>query len=320
MSGEAPTVTVLVTCYDQARWIEEALDSVLGQTFQDWELIVTDDGSNDDSADVIRAWCERHEGVAQAVLHEENLGLTRTLNEVLPTCRGTYLAYLGGDDVWAPDKLVRLVAALEAAPEAAVAYSDARLIDEGGDELAPSFLDDHDHRPAPEGQVFEALLARNVVVASSAVYRRAAIEAVGGWDPDLPFEDWDLLLRLADRWPVAHAPGALVDYRIHDTSVTRSRFSLMLHGRMAVLEKWVGRDPRHDAVILPYLRHQSWRLYKVHPDLGRAHVAVAYRDARDPAGRARHLVATRPAAERAFEVLRRLRRLGLRLARRPAYR
>lgn len=308
MPAEPPRVTVVVTCYQQSRWIREALDSVAAQTFDDWQLVVTDDASTDGSADVIRSWAAGRERPVDVVLHAENVGLTRTLNEVLPSCRGTYLAYLGGDDRWRPDKLAQAVDLLDADPDAAVVYSDARTIDEEGDELEASFLTAHGHVPAPEGRVFDDLLRRNVVVASAAVYRRDAVEAVGGWDPDLPFEDWDLLLRLADRWPVRHLPTALVDFRLHDASVTRSRFASMLDGRMSVLEKWLGRHPEHDAVVLPYLRATSWRVYKVHPDLGRPHVAVAYADDRSARGRARHLVATSSAAEATFELLRRSRR------------
>jgi glycosyltransferase involved in cell wall biosynthesis len=308
MAPDPPTVTVVVTCYRQSAFVCEALDSVAAQTSTDWELIVTDDGSDDDSAATIRAWADMADRPVTLVLRDDNHGLTRTLNEVLPRCRGTYLAYLGGDDRWAPEKLARLVAALDAAPEAAVAYSDARLVDEDGAEIAPSYLAERGHLPAPEGEVFDVLLRNNVIVASAAVYRRAAIEAVGGWDADLPFEDWDLLLRLADRWPVAYVPGALVDYRLHDGSATRSRFSTLLAGRLVVLGKWLGRSPDHDAVILPYLRSQSWRLYKVHPELGRAHVARAHRVDHSLRGRARHLVATSPIAERAFDALRQARR------------
>ena len=312
MAPDRPTVTVVVTCYRQAAFVVEALDSVVAQTADDWELVVTDDASDDGSADVIRAWAEAAGRPVDLVLHDVNLGLTRTLNEVLPRCRGTYLAYLGGDDRWASEKLARLAAALDAAPEAAVAYSDARLVDESGAELDASFLAAHGHLPSPEGEVFEDLLRHNCVVASTAVYRRAAIEEVGGWDPELPFEDWDLLLRLADRWPVAFVPDALVDYRVHDASATRSRFSTMLAGRLTVLEKWLGREPAHDEIILPYLRGQSWRLYKGHAEVGRPHVAVAHRHDRSPRGRARHLVATSTAAERGFEGLRGLRRRLLR--------
>jgi alpha-1,3-rhamnosyltransferase len=308
MPADPPAASVVVTCYRQVDFVVEALDSVAAQTATDWELVVTDDASDDGSADAIRAWVETADRPVDLVLHDVNVGLTRTLGEALAHCRGTYLAYLGGDDRWAPEKLGRLVAALDATPEAAVAYSDARLVDEGGTELEPSFLAAHGHLPAPEGEVFEELLRHNWVVASTAVYRRAAIEEVGGWDPDLPFEDWDLLLRLADRWPVAFVPGALVDYRVHDASATRSRFSSMLDGRLSVLEKWLGRSPAHDAIILPYLRDQSWRLYKVHPEVGRPHVAVAHRHDRSLRGRSRRLVATSRAAERIFEALRRIRR------------
>jgi hypothetical protein len=197
-----------------------------------------------------------------------------------------------------------------------IAYSDARLIDEGDEELGPSFLASIDALPPIQGEVFEELLRRNFVIASSAVYRRDAIEAVGGWDPDLPFEDWDLLLHLAERGPFAAVAEPLVDYRIHDASVTRSNFSMMIQGRMAVIEKWLGRDPAHDALILPYLRYQSWRLYKVHPDRARRHLAVAYAGDRSSSGRAKHAIATRPAVERGFEALRRWRRRLLQLLRR----
>ena len=312
-----PTTTVVVTCYQQADYIVEALDSVAAQTATGWDLVVTDDASDDGSVELVKRWADDHPHLTvDLLLHDVNAGLTRTLNEALPRCRGTYLAYLGGDDVWAPTKLERLVAALDARPDAAVAYSDARTIDEEGNELEPSFLAAQGGLPAPEGRIFGDLLRRNLVIASSAVYRRAAIEAVGGWDDDLPFEDWDLLLRLTDRWPAAVVPEVLVDYRVHDASATRSRFSQMLHGRMAVLEKWLGHDPANDAVIVPYLREQSWRVYKVHPDLGRPHLAVAHRDDRSPSGRAKHAIATRPAVERGFEALRRTRRRLLQLLRR----
>lgn len=313
MGADPPGVTVVVTCYKQAAFIEAALDSVAAQDRSDWELVVTDDGSDDGSGELIRAWRDRHpEHPVRLVLHDRNLGLTRTLNEVLADCRGRHLAYLGGDDVWHPTKLSRVVAALDADPAAAVAYSDARMVAGDGRELEPSFLAAHGHLPPPEGRVFDELLRHNFVVASSAVYRTDAIRAVGGWDPDLPFEDWDLLLHLADRWPVVVVPEPLVDYRVHDGSATRSRFAVMLAARMVVLEKWLGRYPDHDAVILPYLRYQSWRLYKVKPEQARNHVAIAYAAAHDLRGRLRYLIATRRSVERGFEGVRRLWRLRLR--------
>ena len=303
-----PAVSVLVTCFEQASWIEEALDSVAAQTFTDWELIVTDDGSTDDSQALILSWAGRHDLPVTLAMAERNQGLTRTLNSALPCCSGRYVPYLGGDDVWSPTKLARTVAALESDPEAAVAYSDARVIDIGGAVGADSFLVSRGDHPGPTGQVFTALLRRNFLVASSAVYQRSALEDAGGWDEHLPFEDWDLLLRLASRHPFVHVPEALVDYRLHDESMIRRRFSDMIEGRLTILEKWLARDPAHDEIILPFVRSQSWRLFKVHPDRGRRHVAVAYRRARDPRGRLRHLVATQAWAESGYEALRRVRR------------
>ena len=327
--ADPPAVSILLTSYQQADFVVEALDSVLAQEWTDWELFVLDDGSTDGSAALIEAWAgARADPRVHLVLRERNIGFLASLNDGRTRCRGRWLAYLGADDRWAPGYLGAMVAALSDDPEALVAYCDVRHIDGDGRVEAESGFEACGEVPGPSGEVFEDLLRRNFVVASAAVSRRAAVEAVGGWDPGLPFEDWDLWLRLAERGRFVLVPGVLADYRRHDRSMSIRLFSVMLAGRMAVLEKWLGRQAAHDEIILPYLRRQSWRLFKVHPDRGRPHVATAYAADRSAVGRLRHLVATRPAAESAFEVLRRstrgLRRAvrdrGLRVDRAAAYR
>jgi hypothetical protein len=193
-------------------------------------------------------------------------------------------------------------------------YVDAELVDVDGRTITPSDLRERGFRPPPTGEVFDQLLRANFIIPSGCLYRRSAIDAVGGWDPNLMFEDWDLFLRLAERYEVAAVDEPLVVYRVHAGSMSRRRLSPMLESRLRLMAKWVGRDRETDDHLYPFLQAQSWRLFKVHPDLGREHVAVAYARRANVVGRLRRLVATRPAAELGFEVLRRVTRPFRRLA------
>jgi glycosyltransferase involved in cell wall biosynthesis len=301
---------VIVTCYQQAPYVVECLDAVAAQTFRDLELLVCDDDSQDATPQVVQRWLAAHPDLdARFLDNAHNLGLIATLNRALTECRGPYVAYCGGDDVWRPELLERAVAELDRrGPGTAAVYADAVHIDEHGTEIAPSFLREQGQEVAPQGQVFDELIRCNFVPTPTVTYRRDAIEAVGGWDPELYFEDWDLLLRLADRYEIAAVDEVLASYRVHDESMTRQGFSSMIESRLQLLAKWLGRDEATDDVVVPFLQEQSWRLYKVHPDLARHHVAVAYSVRAGLMGRLRRLVATSHLAEGAFEVGRRVTR------------
>ena len=312
-------VSIIVTCFEQARWIVECLDGVRTQTHTDWELIIVDDQSTDDTVAVVRGWLGAGREIdARLVVNPRNLGLTPTLNLALTHCTGTFVAYCGGDDVWHADLLAKGLAAFDvAAPSTAFVYADARLVDDVGAELAPSHLRSIGVADAPVGDVFDRLIRRNFVIPSGVLYRRTAIEEVGGWDPDLFFEDWDLLLRLAERYPVGAVDEPLVDYRVHADSMGRRRASPMVESRLRLLSKWVGRDDAIDAHLYAYLQEQSWRLFKVHPTLAREHVVLAYARRTGPIGKLRRLIARWTVAERAFECLRRITRPFRRTGPRP---
>jgi glycosyltransferase involved in cell wall biosynthesis len=305
----SPEVSVVVTSYQQSPYLRECLESVRAQTFTDWHLVVVDDASEDGSPDLIRDWVAETGVDAEVLVNEANVGVCESLNRALPRCRGRYLAYLGGDDSWAPTKLEHQVERIDGDGDAAVVYTDARVVDAEGDLLHESFMTMHELLPPAEGDVFQRLIRQNFMVASGVMYRTDAVREAGGWDPALSFEDWDLQLRIARRHPFLFDGGTHATYRIHDASMTRSRFSHMLLGRMGTLEKWIGADPESDEFVDAYLREQSWRVFKVHPDRAREHVLIAYRRPRDLQGWLRRLVARRRWAESAFEGLRRVRRV-----------
>jgi glycosyltransferase involved in cell wall biosynthesis len=302
-------VAVLVTCYDQGRFVEACLDGILAQTFTDWELVVVDDVSHDDAPERVQAWLDAHPEVdGRLLVNPTNIGVTGCLNRGLAETTAPFVAYCGGDDVWDPDKLARQVAALEADPAVALVYADARYVDPDGEPLGGTVLERHGRQVPPVGDLFAELLRENFIQTATVLYRRTALEAIGGWDADLHFEDWDVFLRLADRHPFTAIDDVLVSYRVHPDSMSQRRVAPMLESRLRLLAKWVGRDDATDAVIHPYLQEQSWRLFKVHPALAREHVAVAYAQRTGVVGRLRRWVATSATGERLFEVARRVTR------------
>lgn len=218
-----PTVTVIALCYNHARFVLETLESIRAQTFQDFELIVTDDASRDNSPELIAQWLAEHRPDASFIRHASNAGLCRTLNEALADARGAYVCMIATDDTWYPDRLARHMEAMAAAPaNVAVVYSDADQMDEEGNALPTKFIEYYrkDFAP-PSGALFPILADGNFIPAMAATIRRSAIDAVGGYDERLSYEDYDMWLRLAPQYDFLFCPGRVARYRIVSTSMVR---------------------------------------------------------------------------------------------------
>lgn len=224
MPDESRLLTVMAVCYNHARFVTECLESIRAQTFRDFQLIVTDDGSNDRSAALISDWLSIHAPDAVFIRHDRNRGLCATLNEALAAVRGRYLAKLATDDVWLPDKLERQLALMQTLPErVAVLYGDALQIDETGKPLPRTCLYGVGISGAgPSGNVFRALLRRNFVHGLTTLIRTECLRAVGGYDESLAYEDWDMWLRLSRRYEFQFMPGIFAKYRIVKRSLSRT--------------------------------------------------------------------------------------------------
>lgn len=261
MTGAAPLVSVLFTTYNHAPYIEQALDSITAQGLTDLEVVITDDCSTDGSADVIHDWLSRHDVDASVVVHERNLGICAVRNRALARARGELVCSLSGDDLFAPDRLERQAPFLAAQPaDVAAVYSDARICDAGGATLHESYLDRFlGPGEPPQGSIFAALQQGCFLPAPAVLVRRSAIEAVGGYDESLAFEDWDMWLRLAHRYRFAYLPMQASSWRVLPTSMSHGRIMspAFKASEIRIHERWLGLDPQTDIRAAHWIRHAA---------------------------------------------------------------
>ena len=201
----APVVSVVMAAKNYARFLPTAVGSVERQTFPDWELLVIDDGSSDDTPAAVRPFLAD----PRVKYHRsDRLGQPRAKNLGVGLSTGKIVTFLDADDVWLPHKLERQLAVLDADPAVGVCFCRRGLIDEAGDRLAAA------DPPAPRGRVLDRLFLRNFVCFSSVAVRREVFDHVGGFDPALDLAiDYDLWLRAARHYAFDVVDEELVLYR-----------------------------------------------------------------------------------------------------------
>lgn len=204
-SGRA-RVAIVVPCYNHGLFLPEAIGSVLAQTYSQLEAIVVDDGSTDDSAEVAEALV-RESGGRVRLLRKENGGLPSARNAGVAAAGAEYVLPLDADDRLAADFVERCVAALDARPDASIAYGDQQ-----------NFGEDTTFHPHPDYD-FWSLTRRNHIGVAS-LFRRRAWEEVGGYAPLDSYEDWDFWIACGERGHAGlHVPGAVFHYRVRAGSM-----------------------------------------------------------------------------------------------------
>jgi glycosyltransferase involved in cell wall biosynthesis len=254
-----PAVSVIVTTYRHARFVEEALDSLAVQSFQDFEILLTDDASGDETPDIVESWLRRSGRAVSFQRNRANLGISANRKAALERAAGEFVCSLSGDDAYQPGRIEAHVGYLRDHPEVAAVYSDACLVSDQGSRIGDSFLAQHRPGGVPRDEhLFEdLLLAHNFLCAPAVTIRRSAIEAVDGYDQTLSYEDYAMWLKLAFRFPVRFKPGELVRYRVLETSMSHDpRYRSSMHeADFAIYKSWLGRTS-HDAV----LKEKLWSL------------------------------------------------------------
>jgi glycosyltransferase involved in cell wall biosynthesis len=194
-----PEISVIIPTYNRSEFLREAIASVLAQTYRDFELIVVDDGSEDDTAAVVREFA----GVRY--VFQPNRGVSAARNRGVALTSGSLLAFLDSDDLWQPRKLERQVAFLSAYPHARICQTEELWLRHG------VRVNPHVKHRKTGGDIFAPSLSLCLVNPSAVMLRRELFEQVGGFDESLPAcEDYDLWLRIAVQEPVHLIESPLV--------------------------------------------------------------------------------------------------------------
>jgi len=217
---------MIVLSYNHSRFILETLESVKAQVYKNTELIIVDDCSTDDSVAVIDRWLQENRIECTFIRHDKNQGICKSLNDALAVATGKYISMIASDDAWLPDKIEHQVEIMESQPDdVAVLYSDAFQIDEGGRPLPGLIIATYwgSRLPeTPQGQVLDTLLQGNFIPGLTTLVRRSCYEKVGLYDENLPWEDWDMWMRIARRYSFLYSPTPSVKYRVYEKSFSHS--------------------------------------------------------------------------------------------------
>ncbi len=228
-SNQLCEVAVVLPCYNAANYLARALDSVLAQTHPNFHIYVVDDGSTDETPNILEHYLD-----CALYLRQEHRGQAAARNLGIRMSRSTYIAFLDADDYWLPDKLERQIAVLERNPSVGLASSDCATIKNGT--LAGSYFGNS--KPPRTGKLFARLTRECFVFTPTVVVRRQCLEEVGLFHESLVVsEDFDLWLRIAARWEIAVVPGVLAvrDTRPEGLSLS-TRPEIYLENGIAALE------------------------------------------------------------------------------------
>jgi glycosyltransferase involved in cell wall biosynthesis len=207
---QSPRISVIMPTYNQASYLPSALDSIFQQTFSDFELIVVNDGSTDQTKDILETYQTRFNF---QVICQENSKLPKALNTGFAEAKGEYLTWTSSDNILLPNMLAVLSKALDENDKVGMVYADWQVIDHDGNLLGEVNTIDFDRY----------LLRRLNFINACFLYRRTCMDKVGLYDPDYIYaEDWEYWFRISKYFPIIRIPRPLYKFRIHGKSLTES--------------------------------------------------------------------------------------------------
>lgn len=231
-----PKVSVIIPTYNCAKYLSWAIDSALNQTYKDFEIIVVDDGSTDDTREIL----SEYDGKIRYI-YQENKGHALARNSGIKNAQGEYIAFLDADDLWLPDKIKEEIEAIENNFEAGLVHSNIYFLYE---ETNKKFCPKRDKNKL-SGNIFKHLLTRKAHISSpTVIIRKRCLEKVGLFDENLArlgSEDRELWLRVAKEFKVMYVDKPLAYYRVRTNSQSNN-LEKMFRGRLYTLNKIFSQD------------------------------------------------------------------------------
>ncbi len=227
MNKEKPKITVLLSVFNDEKYIGKAIDSILEQTFTDFELLIIDDCSTDKTRDIISGYKDPR---IRLIKTEKNIGITRSLNKGLKLAGGKYIARTDSDDISCPERLEKQLSFLENNKSYAMVGCRTEVIDEDGDHI------EYWNQEESAELIFYTLSYRDCLTSSSVMFNKKSVDSLGGYDESCDrAEDFELWYRISRKYRIYTIPEYLVKYREREDS----------HSLINVLEV----DSRHRKIV-----------------------------------------------------------------------
>lgn len=217
-----PLVSIVAICYNHAKYLVETLDSIRYQTYPNIQLIIMDDCSSDNSVDIIKNWIEKTKYPCVFVIHPENKGLCKTINEALTLCNGVYYQAIACDDILLEYKIEKQVAILENNASIPLVCSNFQEIDEQGNIITNKYFSDE--FKFPQDPTMAILTGSRITIHSPTVLlRKDVFKEVGNYREDILQEDFDMWLKISAKYKIEYLHDVTVKYRVLPDSLSRDK-------------------------------------------------------------------------------------------------
>jgi glycosyltransferase involved in cell wall biosynthesis len=249
-----------MSTYQGQRFLEETLKSVLDQTFRNFEFVIVDDGSIDETVEILYRF-SRLDPRIRVVRHDENLGTGTRYTELIHLARGRYIAMIGQDDRWSLQYLEKQLACLQARPEATVSFATVEIVDADGKSIpnAPRYFQHDRLATLSHEDLSVALLGQNFLCAAACFFEKKSLADWMGLAQNDQLQDWDTWLHLTLKGPFIECRDAVCFYRVHGMNLSldshrhwiqiaiEQKQSLALAMSRPLFSEWVlqGKDPNH---------------------------------------------------------------------------
>lgn len=228
-----PKISVIICTYNHAQYIKRAINSILNQTYQDFEIIVVDDGSTDNTKSIIKSF-----GNSIKYIYQDNKGLAGARNTGIHASKGEFVTFLDTDDYFVKENLERKITFLDSNPQAKWVYSDWQYVDDKGNYLEKGSVKwRYSEKKLPEEVFKELLYKRNFISCCTVVVKKSVLEDVGYYDPNVICqEDYDILLRISLKYPAHYIDEVLLV--VHDIPGSLSKdFNKWVSGNAVIVDK-----------------------------------------------------------------------------------
>jgi len=222
-----PLVSIIVPCYNHQKYVKETIESIVNQTYKNIELIVIDDGSKDNSVQVIQELANEYHFT---FIYRSNKGLSATLNEGINLANGKYFCVCASDDKYLFDKIAKQVKFMENNLNYEMCYGKVIQFNDN-DSKKIEIIN------APSGFIFDDLINHNFIPAVTAMVKADLFHHVGSFDEKLSIEDWDMWLRIASKYQIGYMDEYLAYYRQHESNNSLNSLK-MYESTRSIIKKW----------------------------------------------------------------------------------